>query len=476
METFGAGAGSTAMGGGGLAFPMDAGAVFLNPASLVRLPGQHGATVGYQLIRSEFPDFPALWWDTNRDGLVDAADEPLRIQPDYNAGDGVFVGATDKLGKRFGFGIAVFVPKDYILRLATFEPELPIYFMYDTRLQRYAMAAGFGWEQFPGVSVGGGVQLIPQARYSIVATIDATFTGAIEGDTEAWQLMRSLTLDVHEMTLDLVPGFAPMASLDWNVGRSIPALRGLYVAASWRGALGLPVDVRGDLQGNIRVEDAGDLGAVLFPLAVKVGLGVWDHYLPEQVSGGLGLELFDSLRLYGDLRWTRWSRMPVNITRVIEASVDAPFFEVDPSNIHDGNDAVAVFRDTFSLRAGGEIRLPRWDVGPPFDHVRLHLRGGAGLEPSPLLEQTVATALLDADRAVLAGGIGVEHRDPFGWVGETRWNVFGQFQRLGRGALERPVLSQPTPGQPIQADADDMTRIEIGGRLWTTGLQLDFEY
>lgn len=476
METFGAGAGASGMAGGGLAFPIDAGAVFLNPASLTHLPGSHSATLGYQLVRSRFERFPALQWDTNRDGRVSALDEPLSIQPDYEAGDGVFAGATDKIGKRFGFGLAVYVPKDYILRLATFEPEIPQYFMYDTRLQRYALAAGFGWEQIPGLSFGGGVQLVPQARYSIAATIDATFVGAPDGEKHAWNLLRDLTLDVHEMTLDLVPGFAPMASFHWDVGRLIPPAQGLVLAGSWRGAVGLPVEVTGDLQGNIHLQDMGDLGAVLLPLAVKVSLGVWDHYIPEQLSGGVGLELFDMLRLYGDLRWTRWSDMRINITHVMGATFETPLFDVEESLIHDGNSEVAVFQDVTSFRIGGELALPRWELAEPWDFLRLRVRAGGGLEPSPLVSQTSSTALLDADRALVAGGLGIEHQDPLGWVKTVRWNLFLQAHLLGEGALDRPTPSLPTAGYPVDDNADGLSSIPIGGRLWAAGAQLDFDY
>ena len=474
--TFGSGAGSLSLGGGGIALPQDGGIVFTNPAGLVRLPGENGVMLGYGLVRSEFSPFPEVWWDTNRDGRVDQEDAPLDIQPIYAQGDGLHMALHRRIGRRFALGAALFWPKDRILKLSTFEPELPTYFMYDSRLQRYGLAAGFGWEQIRGLSIGGGVHIVPRARYNITATIDATVVGAGEGQEEAEELVTDITIDVHDMSLDLVADFAPMISFHWMPGELIPPLSWLQLAGSWRGSTGLPVEVTGDLQINASVEDIGNLDDIVLPVLLQVELGVYDHYVPEQLTLGGAVTPWRWLSLYGETSWTRWSRMQINVTEVVFAHIGSPLVEIDDDTIHEGNVTAFTWRDTWSFRAGGVLDLPRIELTNPARYLQFRLRGGGGLEPTPLVSQSEYTAVLDASRLILAGGLQAEHRDPFQLAEVVRWSAFGQLHVLGEGTLERRWLGVPTAGYPIEIDEDGMTSIPVGGHLWTAGLQMELDY
>ncbi len=476
VNTFGSGAGASSFGGGGIALPQDGGIVFQNPAGLVRLPGENGIMVGYGLVRSEFEAFPELWWDTNRDGRIDEDDQPLDMQPDYANGDGMHAALHRRIGRRFAIGAALFWPKDRILKLSTFEPELPSYFMYDSRLQRYGLAVGFGWEQIPGLSVGGGVRIIPRARYNISATIDATVVGADEGQDDVGELVTDITVDVHDMSLDLVTDFAPMISFHWKPGQLIPFLSWLQLAGAWRGTTGLPVEVTGDLQANISVEEIGNLDDIVLPVMLLVELGVYDHYVPEQWTLGGSITPFPWVSLYGELWYTRWSEMQINVTEVVYAHLDSPLFDIDDSNIHEGNVTHFEWRDTLAPRFGGVIDLPRIEVDNPARYLQIRLRGGGGIEPTPLISQSEYTAILDASRLVVAGGFQLEHRDPFQIADVARWSTWFQMHVLGRGSFERQWLGQPTAGHPIEVSDAGTTSIPVGGHLWTGGVQLELDY
>ena len=69
---------------------------------------------------------------------------------DYPRADGFSIGLGRPIGKRFGLGIVAFIPRDRLLRVHTFEPSLPRYFMYTTDPNTYYMALGFGFEQLNG--------------------------------------------------------------------------------------------------------------------------------------------------------------------------------------------------------------------------------------------------------------------------------------------------------------------------------------
>ncbi len=476
VNTFGSGAGSISMGGGGIAMPLDGGIVFTNPAGLVRLPGVNGAMAGYGLVRSEFQEFPELWWDTNRDGRIDEDDTPLNHQPEYAPGDGLHAALYRNIGRRFALGVALFWPKDRILKLSTFEPELPTYFMYDSRLQRYGLAVGFGWEQIPGLSIGGGVRVVPRARYNITTTIDFTVEGGGEGQEEAEEMVTDITVDVHDMSLDLITDFAPMLSFHWQPGELLPFLHWLQLAGSWRGTTGLPVEVTGDVQANVAIEDIGNLDDIVLPMMLLVELGVYDHYVPAQWVLGGAITPAPWISLYGELAHTRWSQMQINVTEVVYAHIDSPLFDISDEDIHEGNVTHFAWRDTWSPRFGGEIALPRIELNNAARYLQFRLRGGGGLEPTPLVSQSETTAILDASRLVLAGGILLEHRDPFQLADLARWSGFFQLHRLGSASFERKWLGEPTAGYPIEVGDDGMTSIPIGGSLWTAGMQLELDY
>jgi len=464
------------MGGGGIALPRDGGIVFTNPAGLVRLPGENGIMLGYGLVRSGFDEFPELWWDTNRDGLIDDDDDPLDLQPQYAYGDGLHLALHRRIGRRFALGAALFWPKDRILKLSTFEPELPRYFMYDSRLQRYGLAVGFGWEQIRGLSLGGGVRIVPQARYNISATVDATVVGAGDGQEELGELVTEITVDVHDMSLDLITDFAPMLSFHWRPGELIPHMDWLELAGSWRGTTGLPVEVTADLQLNASVEDIGTLDDIMLPILLQVELGVYDHYVPEQITLGAALTPVEWASLYGEASFTRWSEMQINVTEVLYAHLDSPLIHIDDDEIQEGNVTHFEWRDTWSFRVGGELALPAIELNNAARYLQIKLRGGGGIEPSPLVGQSEYSAILDAGRLVVAGGVQFEHRDPFQLADITRWSAFCQVHKLGSGDFSRSWLGEPTAGYPVDVDDQGFTHIPIGGHLWTAGAQLEFDY
>lgn len=445
--------------------------ILSNPASLPGLPHAE-LSVGFLLADTAFAPIPELWWDTNRDGRVTDLDAPLDVDPVYDRVHGVLIGATRPLGKKVAVGLGLFVPKERILRLATFEPSIPTYFLYANRAQRYEFGVAAGWRPIAGLAIGGSVQLIPRARYTLSGTLDVVAGPAGEGDDDASDVI-ALALDVHTMQLDLVPGFAPSLAVHWDAGEAVPALDGLTVGGTWRGEAGLPVDVELDLQINARTEDTQDLGEIVLPLLFAVELGVFDHYVPEQWTVGAAYTVADTLTISADLRRTAWERMRVSVAQVTDSSVEGAALGLGDHPVADGNPTDVTLRSTYAPRAGVDLRLPALRAGKLGD-LRVVTRGGFGREPTPLVSQSAQTALLDAGRTIFAVGLGAEHDDPFRAPEHrrrVRWDAFFQYHLLDEGELVRPDPGAPTAGYPV-----DGTPIPIGGHLLATGMQWSFEY
>lgn len=471
MEIFGFGARKMGRAGGGVAVDDGAENVLLNPAALAGRAYPE-VSIGLLGAQMQFSQQPGLWWDTNRDGRIDETDPALTLPDSYDPVQAVILGATRPIGTTFSMGIGLLLPVQRILRLATFEPSLPTYFMYSNRVQSYELGLGAAWRPWAGLSFGGGVTVVPRAKYRLDATLDLTVSGA-DGADDSVDDVVAMGLDVHSMELDLIPGIAPHVALHWDAGEAHPALDGLALGASWRGEAGLPVDVTIDLQIDAQTEDTDDLDAIVLPLLLGVELGVYDHYAPEQWVGGAAYTLLDTATISGEVRWTRWDRMQVSVAQVVDASVEGAAVDFGEDPVADGNPYAIVMKSTVSPRFGVDLRMPAIEGGDRFGEVRILARGGFGYEPTPLESQTADSALLDSDRVIFSVGAGVEHDDPFRRTASRRVRLDGYFQYhlLATGDLVRPEPDSPTAGYPVGGGP-----IPIGGHLLAAGLQWSLEY
>lgn len=468
-DRYGFGGAAMGRGGGGVAVARDGVAMFLNPAGLARTRRPHAA-FGLSYVHHDFADVGKLAWDTNRDGTIDQNDAGLDWNVDPDDAVGLQVAAGRNVGGKFGIGIGFYLPTQRLLRMQTMEPSLPQYFMYQNRSQRYVLAVGLGGEVLPGLSIGVGGDTVPTARVRVSLSIDAQLSGDGSEADDVEDLVTEVEIDVHQVELDLIPGFAPVAGIHLDFGRWVPALDGLTMGASYRGSVGLPIDVDIDGQVNVDVEDVGELEPYLTAVVLQAGLSMYDHYSPARFDVGLGYEARDLLTAYVDVRYTMWSGMPLAVAQVSSLDVTAPLVDLD-SVFVDGNDYSVVLRDTVSVRAGLEWVFPRWYLDLPVRYLRIRGRVGGGYEPSALASQGANSAFLDADRLWVTAGGGVEFWDPFKLVdGPIGLDAYAQYHALGQGTLPRQA-SEPTAGYPL-----GQSGIPIGGSIFVAGIEWSFDY
>jgi hypothetical protein len=474
VEFYGFGARAMGRAQGGVAYTDDAGAVFLNPAGLANL-SQPTAVLGGGLIRLDFDELPPVYWDTNRDGVINEYDTPLDPGPAEEPGDGVWAALTHPYGGRVVLGMGLFLPKSRILRIDTFDPSIPTYFMYENRPQRYAFAMG-GAVRLPyGLNIGGGVRIIPKAELTAVFTIDATVSGESADNSEASaEDFVGGTFDFHDLTVDITMDYAPVVGFQWFLGEviDVPFIRDLSLGGGYRGEAGLPVVVNVEAQINGQVEDVGELDPQVVAAAVSMQFNVFDHYLPAQWSGGIAYSLEETLHLYFDVQYTRWSKMQLNVIHLVESDIDATLVDLSGLVIEDGNPMNVVLRDTVGIRLGSELTLPKWDVPGRIGWAQATVRGGFGYEPTPLVSQGSNTALLDADRLIFALGAGIDHGTLMGVLdGPLHWDVLFQYHQLAKGELQRPEIDEPQAGYAVGG-----APIPIGGSIYAAGLQWSVDY
>ena len=220
------------------------------------------------------------------------------------------------------------------------------------------------------------------------------------------------------------------------------------------------------------IEDVGSLDPYLTAIVLKTNLALYDHYVPQTVNVGLAFRRDDTLTAYLDGRWHDWRGFEnaINVARVGDTSVAAPFIDID-DNIVDGNDVQPTFRSVWSLRAGADLRLPQIALKSALRYIRISARGGFGYIPTPLVSQTEDSALLDTDRTMITFGVGAETWDPLDLAdGPVRFDTFFQLHTLARGSLARET-DVPRAGYPVNRSA-----LPVGGNIIVIGGSFGFDY
>lgn len=468
-DMYGAGGRLIAMGGGGVAIVDDGSAALVNPAGLFQIR-RPTVSLGLAAAFDKFDPVPDLWWDTNRDGVIDTNDPPLHYSAGVDDAIGLHFSAGRNIGGKFALGVNGYVPTGRLLRFSTFEPDLPTYVMYANRPQRYAFAVGVGGQPVKGLAIGAGIDFVPRARYTLAMTLDATLTGTTNPDGTVSDLLGDVTVDVHQMDLDLIPGFAPIVGVQVDLGKYAKSLDGVWLAANYRGSVGLPITVDIDLQTNISISDVGSLDPFVFAAILDAGLSLYDHYVPATLTIGAAYRSEKTLTAYVDVRRTMWSRMRLNVAKLVSADITSPLLDIDDF-VNDGNAYTVDLRDTTGVRTGAELWLPKWDMKSKLRYVRLFARGGFQYEPTPLVSQGPSSAFLDADRFGFGMGLGFETWDPFALVdGPVRLDAFAQRDLLASTILPR-ASDTPRSGYPVDAQG-----IPVGGSIWVVGAQWGFDY
>ncbi len=468
-DYFGLGGRWQGMGGGGVAVVDDGTSAMLNPAGLSRIR-RPTAGVGVQAAFPRFEPVDDVWWDTNRDGVVDDRDPPLQIDANPDDATSLQLHLGRHVGGKFGLGLVAHFPFDTLVRFRTFEPSLPVYPLYDNRLERFALAAGVGGEILPGLSVGGGIDALAAARLKVLLTADVGVSGDPGTGTGVDSLVTEAVIDLHEIDFKIVPAFAPVFGIQWDIGKSVPPLDGLIFGAAYHGEVGLPIDLELDLQANVDIRDLGSLEPFKTALVADANMLLFDHYVPRRVSLGLAWSRSDTFTLYTDFRWTDWSRMQLNVAQLIDANLTSPLIDLDDA-IVDGNPYEVLLSSTWGFRMGTDLQLPEWTLDSDFRYVRLRARGGFGLEPSPLKGQGLDSIMLDSGRTYFTLGTGVETWDPLGLVDGAVWlDAFFQYHVLNAGNLDRRT-DVPKAGYPI-----GQTGVPFGGTILVVGGEFGFEY
>lgn len=423
-DSFGLGSRSTSLGGAVSASVSDFSACYYNPSGLAFAPGTELA-VGYMAVAHQLSI-------NGHDSQID----PVRGL----VGGIVAPGAI--LDVPFAFGIATHLSDDRISRARTIRQDEPRWVLYDNRSQLLYLSADLAIRPVKWLSFGGGVTFLAATRgaFSVRGTAVLPLAGGSQYDSQ----LR------HEVDADLTAvrygqfGVTIKPDDDWSF------------ALVHRMSAQISLEIGADLRGTV------DASLLRVPATYLLDSRTTNAYLPARWVLGTSRKLGEHFSVELDLEYVRWSgyQSPVSrSTTVIDVDVPGGLVEIPPSpkpsKVIDPG-----FSDTLVPRVGAEYRL---EVGQKWE---LPVRAGYAYERSPVPDQTGITNLVDADRHVLALGIGVAWKKPGAALpGTLRLDTHAQYSWLP----ER-ITQKPNP-------ADFVGDYRAGGHIVNLGatLGVDFE-
>ena len=102
-----------------------------------------------------------------------------------------------------------------------------------------------------------------------------------------------------------------------------------------------------------------------------------------------------------------WDELVPSIATVTHLTVNGAGLTIPDGAADDGNPFDVTLTPTWSPRVGTQLKLPRFELRPAWGEWEIAVCGGVGYEPTPLVSQSSATALLDGNRTIFALGLGL---------------------------------------------------------------------
>lgn len=353
LDEFGTGGRNEGTAGAAAATARGVDAAHVNPAGVADAP-YPAAMVGYGYGAM------ALRLNGRDAGVLDAHGTTLGLALPLDVGHGV----------RTAFGLAMYLPDQFLARIQLVPPTEPHFFRLDNDPHRIVVDPVFSVRFGRYLAVGAGASLLADARGS---GIDFN-VGVVSGEK------------VGESALDatLPLRVAPVA------GVLITPTDRVRIGLGYRGQLSL--DIALDILANVDVAGVVTGDALVTARAMS-------YFTPRRVVGGAEVDVTPDLSVSGQVTWAQWSALSTavaDIRALVALDVTPPLVQT--------SSPPAGFTDIVTGRAGVEYRS---HFGGPGHRSDLALRAGYAYLPTPVPPQTGLTSLADNDRHVLALGAGL---------------------------------------------------------------------
>ncbi len=409
----------------------DASAAYYNPAGLVQIKTPLHLTMGYQYAK------PKVWIHMDPVELNFRRGD-FRREEDLST-RGFYLGYACNLAEasyfkdsllmnRVSIGVALFMNLPEVNQF--WNPQWdtePYVLRYNERWSLFSFALSVGIRCTDWLSIGGGI--LPR-----VDSLQTSTNSWIQLPTEPDDSAVGFRINLRQTTK---MSAVPIAGI--LVRPPFAFLRDrVSIGVSYRGRISAFYGTGMQSTKGLWVADLGNIQFIFD----DPGGRVVDHvgFSPEQVTGGVALQLLENLVLACDLTWKKYSDFTF-------------FWDLPPE---------PPFHDVWVPRVG---LMYTFDPGLQGRYLKkchaVSLLAGYYREPSPVQDMNGRMNILDADQNVVSGGIVIAYDAD--WVQEVKLETFFQAHLLEKNIVtnDRDPLYGP---------------IEVGGQVWALGLALSIVY
>ncbi len=325
----------TGRGGAATATDVDASAIVYNPGGIAVGEGT-SIQIGSSLIVAK-----GTYTDNSSSPQSTSTNSGPAILPSMFA--------TSRLSDLIAVGIGFHLPFGLAISWPTDSPQADVSLKSELRTYFITPAVGFNLNKYvPGLSVGGGIDLVP-------ATVQLE-QAIIFGDQRGNAKLGGTAF-----------GIGGRAGVQYKP-EALPALQ---LGVMWRSQVNL--DFKGD--GDF---DIADPFRAQLPPDGEIATTL---KLPQAFSGGAAYSVTPELQFEANAVWTNWAKFKeINIDLPGEAAN-----QIRPQN----------FKNTVTLRVGAEYKLTKQHAA---------VRVGYIYDPTPVPSTTISATLPDANRNDLTAG------------------------------------------------------------------------
>jgi len=407
FDTWGFTSRDIAMGGAATASATDVDAAYYNPAAATRA---RALVVNLGLLVAD--DFlEILGLDTGAQGKPrGAADLDPHVL--FELGLATPIPLGEALKDRLFLTLAVALPYDGFYDVDQPDDEEITFPFWDARNRRIVLTAALAGRVFDWLSVGVGFTILPDVlgEVQISLTSDSARNAArVQVDYD------------FAATAGLL-----VEPLDW-----------LAFGVAYRQAQGTTIDL--PVEVNVFGGDAS---------AVSARVTAPAYGLPHEVALGVQVRPIPSVTLAADVTWYDYSSFRYASPDVIVYGAETPERPAERVRMD----------DVWVPRLGAEWQALPW----------LAVRGGWSYAMSPVPRQARATNLLDADRNVVALGVGFDL--PGEWLGDVvrrmSIDLHGQVAILRERQFEKTEFLPDNPGYPTVGVSGGTFSAGVNLRVW----------
>jgi long-chain fatty acid transport protein len=311
------------------------------PSSVIFSPGGIALAKGTSVaITATLVAAKGSYFDPSNMGARTDTDSSPAVVPSLFATSRITDMVAAGIGFHLPFGLAISWPENHA------QADV----IQDQSLRTYFITPSIGLnldKQVPGLSIGGGLDLVP-------ATVKLE-RAVIFGDTRG-------TAELGGSAF----GIGGRAGVQYRP----PMLKQLRIGAMWRSQVNLDFKGEGDF----------DIDPAFRAQLPPDGDITTSIRLPQTIGGGIAFDATPELQLEVNAYWIDWSKFD-------ELRIELPA----------GAETVAPqdYEDTLTLRVGAEYALPKQKAA---------VRVGYAYDPTPIPSTTISASLPDGDRNVVTAG------------------------------------------------------------------------